>query len=118
MRTQPTRYLAVVPTRTGPNSQDAPTPLEEKFDPDLYPRELIRPLFMYVFSGGAMDDPSTEYAKKFLRYVRSVHGQETLENHHFYTFFDPPGNPGEIKLDLPAPFNQPDANGMRPDCLE
>lgn len=65
-----------------------------------------------------MQAETTEYAKKFLRYVRSVHGQEILENHHFYTFFDPPGNPGEIKLDLPAPFNQPDAYGVRQDCLE
>lgn len=118
MQTQPTRYLAVVPTRTGPNAPDSPNPLEEAFDPDQYPRELIRPLYLYVLSGNGMDAESTEYAKKFLRYVRSVHGQEILENHHFYTFFDPPGNPGEIRIDLPAPFNQPDGNGLRPDCLE
>jgi ABC-type phosphate transport system substrate-binding protein len=118
MQTQPTRYLAVVSTRIAPNAPETPNPLEEEFDPDQYPRELIRPLYMYILSGKTMDAESTEYAKKFLRYVRSVHGQEILEDHHFYTFFDPPGNPGEIKIDLPAPFNQPDANGLRPDCLE
>ncbi len=118
MRTQPTQYLAVVPTRGRSGSDEAPSPIEEAFDPNAYPRELIRPLYMYVLSGGAMDAESTDVAKRFLRYVRSVHGQETLENHFFYTFFDPPGAPGEIPLDLPAPFDEPNADGLRPDCLE
>ncbi len=131
MRTQPTRYLALVPTRPGPNAPESDNPIQPGFNPDNYPRELVRPLYLYVLSGGAMDAESTAYARKFLRYVRSVHGQEVLETgraqaqdeaagqvNYFYNFFNPPGSPGEIKLKLPPPFDQADGNGMRPDCIQ
>ncbi len=63
---------------------------EPCFEPDHYDPLLIRPLYMYVIGGGELSPESTELAREFLRYVRGLRGQAILEDHHFYTHFDPP----------------------------
>jgi ABC-type phosphate transport system substrate-binding protein len=76
-------------------------PFLDDFKPDHYHPKMIRPLYMYVLSGGPIDPISSDLAKKFFEYVRGVQGQELLEKSHFYTYFDPPT---KVKVELPEGF--------------
>jgi hypothetical protein len=51
-------------------------------------------------------------ARQFLRYARGVRGQEILENHNFYTHFDPPA---DIETPLPPGFG-PGPDGLPQIC--
>ena len=73
-----------------------------------YHPKMIRPLYMYVLSGGPIAPISSDLAKQFFAYLRGVRGQELLGKYHFYTYFDPPT---EVKLELPEGF------GIRPNQL-
>jgi len=111
MRTQPERYLRVIPILRG--DEAAINPLGDNVNLDEYPNSLIRPLYLYVLSSAGLDDRSEQVARDFLQYVRSVHGQEVLESYHFYTFFD---QPNDVDVIMPPGFERlPD--GSRPVCL-
>lgn len=109
LQTQPPRYLRAIPIQRGqdpstnPLSLDEPGQTDPAFNPDHYPRELMRPLYMYVLSGPVIPPESTDYARQFFQYVRGVRGQETLETHHFRTYFDAPAG---VPLDLPEGFGR------------
>jgi len=100
LRTQPPRYLNVIPVQKGATSLPE-NPLHAGFQPDNYPSELSRSLYMYVLSGGSINPESSELARQFLAYVRGVRGQEILESHSFYTLFDPPA---DVEEQLPPGF--------------
>jgi ABC-type phosphate transport system substrate-binding protein len=101
MRTQPPRYLRVLPIL--PGDERPINPLVDNFNIQQYPDKLVRPLYMYVLNNGTMDEQDEKNAETFLRYVRSVNGQEILENNHFYTHFN---RPVEVNLNLPRGFSE------------
>ncbi len=110
MRTQPERYLRVIPILRG---DERPTnPLESQVNLDEYPSSLIRPLYMYVLKNPTSSDDHVAAAREFLRFVRSVRGQEILEQYHFYTFFNRPTN---VAVTLPPGF-EPTSDGRVPVC--
>lgn len=113
LQTQPPRYLKLIliPRERGKAAQD---PRQADFDPDKYPAELMRPLYMYVFGGNQFDPESTGLAQEFLHYVRGVRGQEILEKHHFYTHFDPPADT-EVEL---LPGFEPGPDGLPTICQQ
>jgi ABC-type phosphate transport system substrate-binding protein len=127
LKTQPPRFLRPVPIRRGAfttnpllidkpseersSSQDAAADENEAqatstFNPDHYPQELMRPLYMYVLRDGPLDSTSSDYAKQFFEYVRGIKGQEIMMQYHFFTLFDPPA---DVNVHLPSGF------GERPD---
>jgi ABC-type phosphate transport system substrate-binding protein len=76
-------------------------PFQDDFEPENYHPKMIRPLYMYVLSGGSIDPVSSDLAQKFFEYVRGVQGQEMLEKYHFYTYFAPPT---DVTVVLPEGF--------------
>ena len=99
LKDQPKHYVNTFRIkRDGYPPQD---PMQEDFDPDNYPPELIRPLYIYALSSASTSAESAELAVKFVHFVRGVRGQEILEKHDFYTYFDPPI---QTKIDLPDGF--------------
>ncbi len=109
LQTQPPRYLRPILIQRGAEAPTNPLAFEEgiggqeraDFNPNNYPGELMRPLYMYVLRGDEIHPDSTKHARQFLAYVRSVEGQEILEKHHFYTHFDAPSG---VQPVLPAGF--------------
>jgi ABC-type phosphate transport system substrate-binding protein len=89
--TQPPQYMRLILVQRIGVPPENPLQ-EERFNSDNYPVELMRPLYMYVLSGSSLDPEATKLAKEFLRFVRGVRGQEILEKHKFYTYFDPPAD--------------------------
>ncbi len=111
MRTQPEEYLRVIPVLRG---DERPTnPLEQEVNLDEYPDALIRPLYMYVLDTPAASEEIEVEARQFLNFVRSVRGQQILEQYYFYTFFD---RPTEVEIVLPPGF-EPGADGRREVCV-
>lgn len=112
LHTQPPRYIHPILIR----KPDKPitNPLKKDFVPHHYPRELIRPLYMYVLEGSGIDPESTRLAMEFLHFIRGVRGQEVLEQHHFYTYFDPPS---DVAVALPPGFGA-QKDGPPVVCLE
>lgn len=88
-------------------------PFSKDFKPDHYHSKMIRPLYMYVLTGGPINPKSSDLAKKFFEYVRGVQGQEILEKSHFYTYFNPPT---EVKVELPKGFGSEHSNQMPVVC--
>lgn len=110
MRTQPPQYLRVLPILQG---DEAPiNPLRDNVDIRDYPRQLVRPLYMYVLNNPNMTEEERSRARDFLQYIRSVEGQQILESNFFYTYFD---QPREVPLDFPEGFEVPD-EGIRSVC--
>lgn len=99
LQTQPNNYLRPVLVELGDGP--AANPLSEEFRPERYPSELVRPLYMYVLEHPQINPRSTELGRHFLAYVRGTRGQQLLEEHHFYTYFDPPAG---VALQLPPGF--------------
>jgi ABC-type phosphate transport system substrate-binding protein len=99
MRTQPTEYLRVIPILQG--DERPLNPLHDDVNLEDYHSALVRPLYMYVLSGPDTDPAMTELAREYLRYVRSVDGQQVLEDHYFYNHFS---KPATIPVDLPDGF--------------
>jgi ABC-type phosphate transport system substrate-binding protein len=110
LQTQPPRYLRLILLQRG--NLTPQNPLAEEFDPDNYTLELIRPLYFYILSSDKSDPAATALARQFLRYARGVRGQEILENHNFYTHFDPPA---DIETPLPPGFG-PGPDGLPQIC--
>jgi ABC-type phosphate transport system substrate-binding protein len=100
MRTQPPQYLRVMPILR--NDEAPVNPLETDIDLNGYPRELIRPLYLYVLDSDGISDQVNGLARDFLAYVRGVRGQTILESHHFYTHFN---RPTEMAVPLPEGFS-------------
>ena len=99
LKAQPDRYVNTFRIKSeGYPPQD---PMQETFDPDNYPPELIRPLYIYALTSASTPPETSEVAARFVSFVRGVRGQQILEKHSFYTYFDPPI---EIKPDLPNGF--------------
>lgn len=90
LRTQPPRYLKTIPIQRG--ALPPVNPLADDFDPNQYPTQLLRPLYMYVLSGKGVSERASDQATRFLSYVRGVQGQKILEDNYFYTYFDPPSD--------------------------
>lgn len=86
--TQPADYMQVILLQAG----DTPptNPYDESFNPAWYPPELFRPLYMYVLNSDRTSPESLKIADEFFKFVRGVRGQKILEQHHFYTYFNPP----------------------------
>lgn len=95
LRTQPPNYLAALSILEGDES--AVNPLEEDVDLDLYPRQLVRPLYFYVLDGDQINDTTEALARSFLTYVRSIPGQSLLDSYSFYNHFSRP-------IDIEVPF--------------
>ncbi len=110
LRTQPPQYLRLILVREG--NLPAENPLDDNFNPDSYPDPLIRPLYMYALRGSGISFDSTALAQQFITEVRGVRGQEVLERHHFYTYFDAPVG---VKLELPVGFG-PSPSGLPTVC--
>lgn len=102
--TQPSDYLRPVWIELDPGP-NADTP-GAQFIPSRYPPDLVRPLYMYVLRGEHLDARSTDLGVQYLSFVRGVAGQQILEAHHFYTYFEPPKG---VVVRLPPGF------GLRPD---
>lgn len=111
MRTQPPRYLRVLPILQG--DEAAINPLVDDFDIRAYPNQLVRPLYMYVLDSPNMNADQRQQAVDFLTYVRSVSGQQILEDNHFYTYF---ARPLEVQVEFPPGFEERD-EGLRPVCM-
>jgi phosphate transport system substrate-binding protein len=101
MRTQPPRYLRVLPILQG--DERPINPLVDDFNIQEYPEKLVRPLYMYVLNTDSMSESAASTAEAFLRYVRSVDGQAILEDNHFYTHFN---RPIEVTINLPSGFSE------------
>ncbi len=110
MRTQPTEYIRIMPILRG--DERPINPLTQEVDLDMYPNTLIRPLYFYVLGGEQVSDETERHAQDFLTYVRSIRGQQVLEQYYFYTFFD---RPVEVDVTLPPGFDA-DIDGVRPVC--
>jgi ABC-type phosphate transport system substrate-binding protein len=110
MRTQPERFLRVMPILRG--DERPINPLTEQIDLNAYPSSLIRPMYMYVLKSQAVPDEIEQLAREFLYFVRSVRGQTIVERHHFYAFFN---RPRGVRVDFPPGF-EPDDTGLRPVC--
>lgn len=110
MRTQPERYLRVLPILSG--DEQAFNPLVDDISLNDYPSVLIRPLYMYVLRRPGTSPEVAALSQRFLEYVRSVEGQQILEAHHFYTYF---AQPRDVSVPLPPGFEQ-DATGHRVTC--
>jgi len=88
LKDQPARYLNSIAIENGTHPpQD---PLQDNFNPDWYPKDLIRPLYIYAFSGNPVASSSADLATEFVQFVRGARGQEILEENDFYTYFHPP----------------------------
>jgi phosphate transport system substrate-binding protein len=105
MRTQPEQYLRVLPILEGDTRPI--NPLEDEVDLQEYPRQLVRPLYMYILRGQASDPAMNDMATQFLKFVRGVRGQEILESHAFYTHF---ARPTDVDVPLPAGFDHTRGN--------
>jgi ABC-type phosphate transport system substrate-binding protein len=110
MRTQPERYLRVLPILSG--DEQAFNPLTDDISLNDYPAVLIRPLYMYVLRRPGTTPEVASLGQRFLEYVRSVEGQQILEAHHFYTYF---AQPRDVSVPLPPGF-ETDATGHRVIC--
>jgi len=111
MRTQPERFLRVMPILRG--DERPINPLTQAVNLDDYPSSLIRPLYLYVLKSATMSDEMEAMAREFLYYARSVPGQVIVESHYFYAFFN---RPLEVDVELPPGF-EPSPDGLRPVCL-
>jgi phosphate transport system substrate-binding protein len=112
MRTQPPEYLRVMPILRG--DERPINPLTEDVDLNAYPSALIRPLYFYVLNGATTNPEALEMAKDFLSYVRSVDGQQVLEQYAFYNHFS---QPAEVDVALPPGFAAPPVDGPRQICV-
>ncbi|MDX2163161.1 MAG: substrate-binding domain-containing protein [bacterium] len=111
LRTQPAEYINVMPILRG--DERPINPLQQEVDLNEYPSTLVRPLYFYVLNGPTIDDRAEALATEFLTYVRSIQGQQILEEYYFYNYFT---RPFEVAVSLPPGF-EPDADGVRPVCL-
>ncbi|GEM_PF-558181 len=103
LRTQPSDYLSALTLLEG--DERGVNPLEDDVDLELYPKDLIRPLYFYVLDGENIDDKTNGLAREFLTFVRSIPGQSILDSYSFYNHFSRP-----IDVDVPFPesvFNIP-----------
>lgn len=112
MRTKPPRYLRVVPILRNDDARPI-NPLTDDFELAEYPSTLARPLYMYVVSRQNTSAADTAVAREFLDYVRSLGGQEVLEEHAFITYFDSTAN---IPINLPSGFST--SSGVRAICKD
>ena len=99
LKNQPEHYVNTIRIK-GENSPPL-DPMQETFDPDHYPPELIRPLYIYALRSASTPPASADLAARFVTFVRGIRGQEILEKRNFYTYFDPPI---KTKVDLPDGF--------------
>ncbi len=111
MRTQPEDYLRVLPILTG---DEAPIDPLRDTDYDIrdYPRQLSRPLYMYVLKNSTTTPETEALAKIFLTYVRGVGGQKLLEDHYFAAYFN---RLQGVKVEFPEGF-APLSNAPRKLC--
>lgn len=112
MRTQPTDFLRVLPILSDDDSRPI-DPLRDEFDLREYPRELIRPLYMYVLGGGGIDAETQAMSRQFLEYVRGVAGQKVVQEFAFYTHFN---RPDRVRLEFPQSFTLAETIGIRQIC--
>lgn len=112
MKTQPQEYLQVIPVLEDDEAFVNPLDPDVDFRIDNYPNSLIRPLYLYVLDTPTADEVLVAQARQFLNFVRSVRGQQILEQYQFYTFFD---SPADVQIDLPPGF-EPGPDGRRPVC--
>ncbi len=82
---------------------DLVNPLDPQLDLDQYPRDLVRPLYLYVFRHPKTPQPVIDLARDFMFFVRSLPGQAITQTHYFFTFFKPPEGI-VIGSDLPRGF--------------
>ncbi|MCU0499691.1 MAG: substrate-binding domain-containing protein [Anaerolineae bacterium] len=110
LRTKPARYLRVLSLFQ--NDEDvAINPLTDNFTLDEYPDTLARPLYMYVLDREGLSPDTRAMGETFLRFVRSLDGQQILEQNAFITYFD---SAADIPISLPPGFEAQD--GLRPLC--
>jgi ABC-type phosphate transport system substrate-binding protein len=124
LHTQPPRYLRLILI---PHDQWLENPLlpqcthaeegQPCFEPDHYPPDLVRPLYMYALGGAQIDEKSTALGMEFLQFVLGTHGQAILESRHLYTHFDPPAQVMADFEGLPG-FDQKGPNGLRGPCAQ
>lgn len=107
LRTQPPKYLRLVLVPRG--GTQIPDPLADNFNPDFYPTDLMRPLYLFVLNNPNLNQDSVQLARNFLDFTRGIRGQQILEDHFFYTYFDPPTG---VETDLPGRFGTSDTNGL------
>jgi ABC-type phosphate transport system substrate-binding protein len=112
MRTQPEDYLRVLPILTG---DEAPIDPLHDADYDIrdYPRQLSRPLYMYILKNSRITPETEQLAKDFLVYVRGVGGQKLLEDHYFAAYFN---RLQGVKVEFPEGFAEL-SNTPRQLCL-
>lgn len=99
LKTQP-EYFRVVPIKTISDAGGI-SPMKNKEDVLKYPSQLVRPLYLYVLLDKGASNEQTMLAKDFMHYIRSVHGQQILEQYEFFTFFR---RPTEVQVELPPGF--------------
>lgn len=102
MRTQPEDYLRVLPILTGDEAPIDPL-RDEDYDVRDYPRQLSRPLYMYVLKNSSTTAETETLAKAFLTYVRGVGGQKRLEDHYFAAYFN---RLQGVKVEFPEGFTE------------
>lgn len=84
------------------------------FNPNNYPRELLRALYLYVLEGAAVAPDSTALAQDFLTYVRDIPGQERLVEAGFISYLSAPE---DIETELPEGFGPEGPDGRVKVCL-
>ncbi len=101
LKTQPD-YFSVLPIAITDDAAGV-SPFADRAKILDYPSVLLRPLYMYILKKEDTSAEQLAFSEKFLRYVRSVHGQSVLEEHGFFTFFR---SPEGVEVELPPGFSQ------------
>jgi len=99
MKTQPPNYLRAISILDGDTRPI--NPLAETIDLQEYPKNLIRPIYLYALKTPQTTNETLALAETFMTFARSVDGQLLLEEVGFYTHF---ARPVEVGVPFPEPF--------------
>lgn len=109
MRTQRSEYLKVISILDG--DEVSVNPLLIDVNLEEYPKDLVRPLYLYVLGESGAD--RNELAREFLYFTRGIQGQELLEERNFYNHFS---RPIDIEVEFPEMVFEIPESGPRTLC--
>ncbi|MCS6834884.1 MAG: substrate-binding domain-containing protein [Anaerolineae bacterium] len=109
MRLQPPNFFNVVSVLDTLNDERSVNPLTDAVDLEMYPRDLVRPLYIYAVVTPNTSQEQRVRARQFVRDImRGVVGQQLVVKHGFYPHFEAPR---DVDVTLPPGFS--DTNRCR-----